>query len=233
MCNHAYKKNREMKIGIITDKQGRECHHSIYYLNGLTKCEEITEIYCNNTLADVYIQQNLGSSIFIARGILAKLPEEERSYEKIEDLARNTEKLSSLPSVINNPLIQQLKMEHAEVEAKYANFSKRYKKKHPTMIELTSTLKRMEDRINQETKRVVESIKTELLNNETFNISESINATEEIIIDEILELQDLIENSSLKVLFEDVYINSSFDGSITINSLSLNNTVFVKVWPIH
>ena len=115
-----------------------------------------------NTLADVYIQQNLESSIFIARGILAKLPEEERSYEKIEDLAINTEKLSSLPSVINNPLIQQLKMDHAEVEAKYANLSKRYKKKHPTMIELTSTLERMEDRINWETKRVVESLKTEL-----------------------------------------------------------------------
>ncbi len=115
-----------------------------------------------NTLADVYIQQNLESSIFIARGILAKLPEEERSYEKIEDLTRNTEKLSSLPSVINNPLIQQLKMEYAEVEAKYANFSKRYKKKHPTMIELTSSLERMEKRINQEIKRVVESLKTEL-----------------------------------------------------------------------
>ena len=115
-----------------------------------------------NTLADVYIQQNLESSIFIARGILAKLPEEERSYEKIEDLTKNTEKLSSLPSVINNPLIQQLKMEYAEVEAKYANFSKRYKKKHPTMIELTSTLERMEKRINQEIKRVVESLKTEL-----------------------------------------------------------------------
>jgi len=41
-----------MKIGIIIDKNGKECHHSIYYFAGLIKCCEVKEIYCNQKLKD-------------------------------------------------------------------------------------------------------------------------------------------------------------------------------------
>ncbi len=35
-------------------KELKECHHSIYYLTGLTKCSEVKEVYCNSVLRGSY-----------------------------------------------------------------------------------------------------------------------------------------------------------------------------------
>jgi capsular exopolysaccharide synthesis family protein len=116
-----------------------------------------------NTLAQTYVQQNLENKLFIAREILelfpgGKLPS---SYKQINEISEKT-KIDSLPSVINNRLIQELKTEHAKLEAEYADLSRRYKSRHPKIISIKAALKSVKQKIDLETKRIVESIKTEL-----------------------------------------------------------------------
>lgn len=110
-----------------------------------------------NTLADDYVTQNLENRLFASREVLRKLP----ANISIDKLS-NKDIMESLPSVINNPLIQSLKTELIKYEAEYANLSKRYKAKYPEMITLRARIDSLTERLNAEMHNTVESIKTEL-----------------------------------------------------------------------
>lgn len=111
-----------------------------------------------NTLAKLYVEQNLESRLFGSREILKKI-REKGLYSLNQE---NRELIDSLPSVVNNSLIQRLKADYAAFETQYAEYRKRYTLKHPKMIRLRAEIEAMRGRIDQEIQRIVSSVKTEL-----------------------------------------------------------------------
>jgi capsular exopolysaccharide synthesis family protein len=110
-----------------------------------------------NTLAELYVRQNLESRLYSSREILKKLPIG-MSLDNLSDKSV----VESLPSVVSNPLIQQLKADLIKYEAEYADLSKRYKEKHPSMISLRAKILQLQQRIDTEMANTVESVRTEL-----------------------------------------------------------------------
>lgn len=142
-----------------------------------------------NTLARLYIEQNMEIKLFASRDVLEKLPlslpEKESNpnedskinsiEEKVQFLAERyiEEKESqkamilaeSLPSVLNHPLIKDLKAEYTRIETEFAELSKRYKDKHPKMIGKKAEIETMKAKIKSEIEKIVSSIKAELSGN--------------------------------------------------------------------
>lgn len=71
------------------------------------------------------------------------------------------EKLESISLVINNPLIQRLKVELSTLEGELSELLKKFRKKHPNVIALRSQISSVQDRINAEIKRIMTSINNE------------------------------------------------------------------------
>jgi succinoglycan biosynthesis transport protein ExoP len=71
------------------------------------------------------------------------------------------EKLESISLVINNPLIQRLKVELSTLEGELSELLKKFRKKHPNVIALRSQISSVQERINAEIKRIMTSINNE------------------------------------------------------------------------
>lgn len=108
-----------------------------------------------NTLAQTFVEQNLASQLFISKEVLQAL------QVKTSDAATRSN-YGALPAVVNNPLIQQLKAQDAKLQSDYADMSSRFTAKHPAMIALRSNIAALESRIDLETDKIVQSIKTQL-----------------------------------------------------------------------
>ena len=106
-------------------------------------------------LSSAFVDENLGNQLFISKEILQALqadrdePESRRLYE-------------ALPNVVNNPLIQSLKTEYAKLSSQAAELSQKVTARHPAMIALNSNRAALRRQIDEETDKVVSSLKTEL-----------------------------------------------------------------------
>jgi len=110
-----------------------------------------------NTLADMYMRENLENRLYASREILNKLPQGFTVASLTDQDIRE-----SLPSVVSNPLIQSLKNELIKYEGEYANLSKRYKDKHPAMVTAQARIDYIRHQIDREVEHAVDSVKTEL-----------------------------------------------------------------------
>jgi capsular exopolysaccharide synthesis family protein len=119
--------------------------------------ELATEIV--NTLADEYIEQNLSNKLFASREILKKLP---KNISKDLDSSNDYSVYETLPSVVNNLFIQELKKKYILLQSEYANLSKKYKDKHPDIIRLKAEIEQLNQSIKKEIKNIVISVKIEL-----------------------------------------------------------------------
>ncbi|MFC1678625.1 GumC family protein [Elusimicrobiota bacterium] len=107
-----------------------------------------------NTLSELFMGQHLESRLFMSQEALAALrgvPGEHSSmaYE-------------SLPSVVNNRLIQELKVKHAGLESDLANLQRAYTEKHPAVIQLMRQKTILQARIDLEVRKIAHSVKAEL-----------------------------------------------------------------------
>lgn len=75
--------------------------------------------------------------------------------------AEAVEKLESISQVINNPLIQRLKVELSTLESELSELLKKFRNKHPNVIALRSQIVSVRNRIKAEISRIVTSIKNE------------------------------------------------------------------------
>lgn len=108
-----------------------------------------------NALSQTFVEQNLASQLFISKEVLQAL------QVKDSDAATRSS-YGSLPAVVNNPLIQQLKAEDAKLRSKYADMSARFTPRHPEMLALHANITSLEAQIQVETDKIVQSLKTEL-----------------------------------------------------------------------
>ncbi|MDA8131838.1 MAG: polysaccharide biosynthesis tyrosine autokinase [Elusimicrobia bacterium] len=108
-----------------------------------------------NTVAKVFIEQNLSNQLFISKDVLAALQGE-------KDGKKSAQVYESLPAVVNNTLIQDLKREEAKLKSQLAEASGHYTPRHPEVLALTANLKAVQEQIKAETDRVIQSLKIDL-----------------------------------------------------------------------
>jgi capsular exopolysaccharide synthesis family protein len=73
----------------------------------------------------------------------------------------NWEQAESLPRILENPLVQQLKQQHSDLENQLAQISKKYKAKHPKIVNLETQITSIQERIKLEIDKTVKSIEIE------------------------------------------------------------------------
>jgi len=108
-----------------------------------------------NEVAKVFIEQNLSNQLFISKDVLNALQ---------ADRAGNQSRAiyESLPAVVNNSLIMDLKRESAKLQSQVAEASGRYTPKHPQVLALTANLNAVLGQIKEETDKVIQSLKIDL-----------------------------------------------------------------------
>jgi succinoglycan biosynthesis transport protein ExoP len=87
--------------------------------------------------------------------------EAETRYKQALSLAKNPEMLDSIPEVLSNELIRQIKSMEVDLYKRMSELSKKYGSKHPQMIAIRSELRTLKSRKQQEISRVVNSLKNE------------------------------------------------------------------------
>ena len=120
-----------------------------------------------NMLTDLYIKQNVATKLYFSNEILKWFPEEsdkikmQTVYGQLQELSKK-DVVESLPSIVNDPIVRQLKSRKTTIEAELKSFSARYKEKHPAILKLKEDLKYVEDNIEIETQKIVDNLKQEL-----------------------------------------------------------------------
>ncbi len=85
----------------------------------------------------------------------------ETLYQGMQRFSEHPEMIESIPSVVNNSLIQSLKENHATLQQTAAELEQRWGPKHPGMIQLRSQMATMQRKIRMEVLNVVRGIETD------------------------------------------------------------------------
>ncbi|MFI5361863.1 MAG: GumC family protein [Elusimicrobiota bacterium] len=109
----------------------------------------------SKTLSQYFVEQNLNNKLFMSKDVLDALQQRMRGVdaEKVNE---------SLPSVVNNQLIQGIKGQIFAGEAQLADLQMKYTDSHPAIISLRSRLASMHKVLDAEVSNIVQSLKTEL-----------------------------------------------------------------------
>lgn len=107
-----------------------------------------------NTIAEVFIEQNLSNQLFISKDVLAALQDDKKGQSRAI--------YESLPAVVNNPLIQQLKQDTAKLQAQVAEASNRYTARHPHLMAMTANYEALRGQLKAETDKIIQSLKIDL-----------------------------------------------------------------------
>ena len=87
--------------------------------------------------------------------------EAETRYRQAIALEGSPDMLDSIPEVLNNELIRQIKKMEVDLYKRTSELSKKYGRKHPQMVAIESEMKTLNKRKNHEVNRVVNSLKNE------------------------------------------------------------------------
>ena len=87
--------------------------------------------------------------------------EAETRYKQAMVLTGTPDMLDSIPEVLNNELIRQIKSMEVELFKRMSKLSKKYGQKHPRMVAIESELNTLQKRRIQEVGRVINSLKNE------------------------------------------------------------------------
>ncbi len=108
-----------------------------------------------NTLARTFVAENISNRISMGQDVI-------RALESTEKSSAEQELLNSMPQVVNSDFIKSLKQQAASLEGQRAQLAAKYTDKHPDLISVENQLKSVNEQINTETRRLVQSIKIEL-----------------------------------------------------------------------
>lgn len=92
---------------------------------------------------------------------VAKRSEAEVKYQQVRSLSRTEDGLMSMPAVINNGLIQDLKSKESELNNEIAELSKKLGDRHPKMIRVNNEMDALKRKIKTEVELIKESIKND------------------------------------------------------------------------
>ena len=87
--------------------------------------------------------------------------EVETRYKKAQELAKSPEQAESIPEVIANPLVNQIKNQEVDLLRKKADLTEKFGQKHPAMVALNQEIENLQKKKAQEIKNVVSSLKSQ------------------------------------------------------------------------
>ena len=87
--------------------------------------------------------------------------EAETRYNQALALVGSPDMLDSIPEVLNNELIRQIKSMEVDLYKRMSELSKKYGQKHPQMLAIESELQTLQKRKAQEVDRVINSLRNE------------------------------------------------------------------------
>lgn len=88
--------------------------------------------------------------------------EAESQFRQVQTLSNgNLSKLSSVPAVLSNPLVQKFQAQQAKAQAKVEELSGRYGAKHPTLVAAQAELRIATDSLRLQVQQVVAGIERE------------------------------------------------------------------------
>lgn len=118
-----------------------------------------------NALVDAYIEKNIITSFLVSEEAMSKwFPKDGRRvrlediYGKLKEFSRD-EIIQSLPSVMSNPKIIELKAKKRKIENEISLYTKKYTDRHPKLISAKSELKAVNDEIRSTADGIVDEIK--------------------------------------------------------------------------
>jgi polysaccharide biosynthesis transport protein len=84
--------------------------------------------------------------------------EAETSYNQAVEFAQNPTMLDSIPAVLDNSIIKQIKTMEVELSQRKSELSKKYGENHPQMVALQSELRNLQSKKEQEISRIVNAL---------------------------------------------------------------------------
>lgn len=108
-----------------------------------------------NNLAKTFTEQNVKNRLSMATEVLTAL-------ETTEQSPAQKELLNSLPQIINSDFIKGLKREEMETSSQLSLLLGKYTDNHPEVISVRKKLETIQNTIERETKRLLQSIKIDL-----------------------------------------------------------------------
>ena len=108
-----------------------------------------------NTLAKTFCEDNITNRSFITQDIIAALESTVKNQQQ-------QELLNSIPQVVNSDFIKNLKNKEIALQEEHAKLTAKYTSNHPEVISVENQLKVIREKIDTETKRLIQSIKIDL-----------------------------------------------------------------------
>lgn len=87
--------------------------------------------------------------------------DKESLYNELVRLSKQPGGLESMPAIVSNQFIQQLKASYVKLQADYSDLGQKFGPEHPRMISLKSQIDEIKNRIDSEVQKIARSIETE------------------------------------------------------------------------
>ncbi|MEW6109625.1 MAG: polysaccharide biosynthesis tyrosine autokinase [Nitrospirota bacterium] len=195
----------------ILDMKMNSSRHAMQWLSEKADEERIKLEKSENALQE-YMRKN---DIVTLENRLAMVPEKlsevankiaaaetrrkemESLFSKIRNISRDFSAAETIPPIASDPTVQSLRSQIMKAEQNIAEMSKKFGQKHPAMITAKEDLKGLNEKKEQEIRRVIETIKNEYelarANEENFRKlasqtkSETLNLSEKFVQYEALK----------------------------------------------
>ena len=120
-----------------------------------------------NALARSYVAQNTENMLYMSKEILKMFSGGSNVAGQVVipggiDNVSKEDIMSLLPSLVNNKVLEDLKAQEMTAEADLGDLSKRYKEKHPMIIELNNKISQLKEQIKIETDKALSSARAGL-----------------------------------------------------------------------
>ena len=121
-----------------------------------------------NGIAQAYIRKNFEDSLYYSKEILSWLPSETQAdtvtiqdpFGNMKQVTRE-ELVESLPTIQTDPTIRSLREKKSALDADLQVLLRQYREKHPIIIKARAQLKFLEESIDNEKRRILDSLKTQ------------------------------------------------------------------------
>ena len=179
-------------------------------LNNYAAKNEIVFTTSNNNL----YAQKLSDISVVLNSVTTERIQKEALYRQVRDSGVNN------PIILNNPMIQGLRNEHAKIEAEYYNLLKIYTPEYPKMKSLKSQMDAITNRTSQETAKIIQSSELDYRNalKKEDNLTKALNSQKQ----KVLSFQG--STASYEVLRREVDVNKGLYNSLLqrLNEVSVS-----------
>ena len=171
------------------------------------------EIVFNTSNNNLYAQKLSDISV-VLNSVTTERIQKEALYRQVRDSGVNN------PIILNNPMMQGLRNEHAKIEAEYYNLLKIYTPEYPKMKSLKSQMDAITNRTSEETAKIIQSSELDYRNalKKEDNLTKALNSQKQ----KVLSFQG--PTASYEVLRREVDVNKGLYNSLLqrLNEVSVS-----------